>query len=218
MVINPWFIRQGYSRLQRNISFIAIALSIGVSNQSYAHLSLTLSPVSGDTEAASFTVTGSVLTGNAGKATTASTFQLPTLAGAYGFAPVVGAFHNLSATNFTINPGSVEFKHEGTTIYTSTKLIFGSNFLDLGIPPSQSHPAYSIGDEFSWAGSGKIDLGVGNVYSKVFNPGTYSAPIDGGNYSIIVHSVVPEPTSFLTFGFACTFLLRRRRPQPQHLR
>ena len=73
----------------------------------------------------------------------------------------------------------------------------GQDDIELGPSTTQSYPALASGDTLTWTGSGTLTLESG-TFDSIFTPGSYSSPIDGGNY--VVNVAIPEPSAFLFFG------------------
>lgn len=77
--------------------------------------------------------------------------------------------------------------------------------ISIGKANSATYSALVPGDVWSWSGMGTFTLSGGATFDTVFNTGTTTTAIDGGNY--VLNVSVPEPSSFLFLGLICTGLV-----------
>lgn len=111
-----------------------------------------------------------------------------------------------SAISYQLN--TVEFAQIEAFDLTATNTVGGDDF-QIDMDGTVSYPVLTIGDVISWSGSGTFTLSA-ETYDTFFESGTYTAPLNGGDYVINI-APVPEPSSTALLGLGGLALFLRRR-------
>ncbi len=198
---------------------LPLLLCLLASKASHADLILNLTGTAGS-RTVSFEATGSVTVQNA-TAHFSSLTQAPWAAGSSWvdfFDDEMGDVFDFSGTHFQRLSSTVSYRVNDVEFVQLDHVAF-DNLSGIpthdGVGLMQSDfvvwPALS-GDDLSWVGSGTFELF--QDFDSFFNVGTYTSPIQGGDYVVNVgFAAVPEPSGLGVLLFLCTGLWCARRPR-----